>query len=75
MSPNVRMSREGQEADVHAGPSVEIMKGLGWREIDAKKPSDGLNVEELRAALTAKGIAIPDGAKKPDLQALLDLND
>lgn len=36
------------------------------------KPSDGLKVDELKAALTAKGIEIPEGAKKPELQALLD---
>ena len=29
-------------------------------------------VPELRAALEAKGIEIPEGAKKADLQALLD---
>lgn len=29
-------------------------------------------VAELRAALEAKGIDVPDGAKKADLQALLD---
>lgn len=38
----------------------------------AGKPSDGLNVDQLKAALTAKNIAIPDNAKKADLQALLD---
>lgn len=38
----------------------------------AKKPSDGLKVEELKEALTAKGISIPEGAKKPELAALLD---
>jgi hypothetical protein len=36
------------------------------------KPSDGLKVDELKAALTAKGIEIPDGALKADLAALLD---
>lgn len=29
-------------------------------------------VAELRAALEAKGVEVPDGAKKADLQALLD---
>lgn len=29
-------------------------------------------VAELRAALEAKGIEVPDGAKKAELQALLD---
>lgn len=34
--------------------------------------SSGLTVVELREALVAKGIEIPEGAKKPELQALLD---
>ncbi|MBB1599965.1 hypothetical protein [Variovorax sp. UMC13] len=39
----------------------------------AAKPSDGLKVEELKAALEAKGIAIPEGVtKKAGLAALLD---
>ena len=29
-------------------------------------------VAELRAALEAKGVEVPEGAKKADLQALLD---
>lgn len=36
------------------------------------KPSEGLTVTELKAALDAKGIPIPDGAKKPELADLLD---
>jgi hypothetical protein len=36
------------------------------------KPSEGLTVTELKAALDAKGIPIPEGAKKPDLVTLLD---
>ncbi|HWT21644.1 MAG TPA: hypothetical protein VN280_22305 [Variovorax sp.] len=38
----------------------------------AAKPSEGLKVGELKAALEAKGIQIPDGAKKQDLADLLD---
>lgn len=39
----------------------------------ARKPSDGLKVEDLKAALAEKGIAIPDGITlKADLAALLD---
>ena len=34
--------------------------------------SEGLSVGELRDALTAKAIDIPEGAKKADLQTLLD---
>lgn len=36
------------------------------------KPSDGLSVDELKAKLAEKGIAIPAGARKPDLAKLLD---
>jgi hypothetical protein len=36
------------------------------------KPSEGLTVAEIKAALETKGIAIPDGAKKPELADLLD---
>lgn len=37
------------------------------------KPSDGLKVDELKAALAAKGIDIPDGVTlKADLAKLLD---
>lgn len=38
----------------------------------AAKPSEGLKVDELKAALEAKGIPIPAGAKKDELAALLD---
>lgn len=43
-------------------------------EDGAKKDpaAKALNVDQLKAALTEKGISIPDGAKKADLQALLD---
>lgn len=38
-----------------------------------RKPSDGLTVEELKAALVAQGVEIPEGVKlKADLAALLD---
>lgn len=43
------------------------------RQAVVKKPSDGLKVEEIKAALEAKGVAIPDGVKlRADLAALLD---
>lgn len=38
-----------------------------------KKPSDGLTVPEIKEALAAKGVEIPDGVTlKADLAALLD---
>ncbi len=39
---------------------------------DDSSASAGLKVAELRAALTERGIEIPEGAKKAELQALLD---
>lgn len=39
---------------------------------DGEKPSKGLSVDQLKAALTAKGVEIPDGAKKAELAKLLD---
>lgn len=38
-----------------------------------KEPAEkALSVEQLKAALAENGTAIPDGAKKADLRALLD---
>lgn len=59
------------------------LRDQGYKIIDARfapedhkpaggKPSDGLKVDEIKAALEAKGIEIPEGAKKPELAALLD---
>jgi len=41
-------------------------------EEGAKKADKSLSVADLKAALTEKGVEIPEGAKKADLQALLD---
>lgn len=46
--------------------------GAGAGAGGSAKPSEGLTVPQLKAALEAKGVAIPEGAKKPDLVALLD---
>lgn len=43
------------------------------RDVVRSKPSDGLTVPQIKDALTAKNIAIPDGVTlKADLAALLD---
>lgn len=39
---------------------------------EAEKPAKALTVDDIRAALTAKGIEFEAGAKKPALQKLLD---
>lgn len=75
----IPVSKAGEYLEVHP-TALAQHKALGWAECakqepakeEGGKPSDGLKVEELKAALEAKGIAIPEGAKKPDLQALLD---
>lgn len=56
---------------------IRVSTGEGWAEEDGGKapqgkPSAGLKVDDLKAALAAKGIAIPEGAKKEELAALLD---
>lgn len=45
--------------------------------LDAAEPDKqkALNVEEIRAALTEKGVEFPVGAKKAELKALLDAAD
>lgn len=58
----VEINESDFDPDIH-----ELFEAEG-----AKKASKGLNVDELKAALEASGIAIPEGAKKADLQALLD---
>lgn len=60
----VRLKEDGSEADASVPALAPASPG--------GKPSDGLNVAELKAALKAKGIDIPEGAKKADLAALLD---
>lgn len=60
----VLINEEDFDASVHKRYDEGAKKAVA----QPKAPS----VDELRAALTAKGIDIPEGAKKADLQALLD---
>ena len=41
-------------------------------EAPASKPSDGLKVDEIKAALTAKGVGFEGVTKRDELAALLD---
>lgn len=41
-------------------------------EAPASKPSDGLKVDDIKAALTAKGIGFEGVTKRDELAALLD---
>lgn len=54
------------------GGKAAAGNGSGAGQGGDAKPSDGLTVEQLREALTAKGVEIPADAKKADLQKLLD---
>lgn len=54
-------------------------QAVGWKVCGRREPAEDASegakkasIGELRDALTAKGIPIPEGAKKADLQALLD---
>lgn len=67
---------------IETGAAVEVKEGVPAPyapEVPAEpapatsgKPSDGLKVDELKAALEAKGLKYPDGAKKQELADLLD---
>lgn len=76
----IPVSKAGEYLEVHPS-TLANHKTLGWTECakqepakeESAKPSDGLKVEEIKAALAAKGIDIPDGVTlKADLAALLD---
>lgn len=74
----IPVTKHGEYLEVHP-VALAQHEALGWvkcaRQEPADDESDGAKkatVAELREALTAKGIAIPDGAKKAELQALLD---
>lgn len=65
----IKPTHPGQGDFVHINKAdFDPAKGHELYEPDAKR----LGIAELRAALTDKGISFPDGAKKADLQALLD---
>lgn len=59
-------SRRGEKALLTSGAlKVSLSAPTG-------KPSDGLTVDELKAALTARDVPFDTSAKKADLAALLD---
>lgn len=52
---------------------AEVTKGDQSSAAGSPKPSEGLKVAEIKAALVDKGIVIPEGVTlKADLAALLD---
>lgn len=69
--------RTFEMSDKHAGGRAEkaMLKSgaLGVAmSMPTAKPSEGLKVEELKAALTERNIAFDASAKKDELAALLD---
>lgn len=75
----IPVSLNGVYTEVHP-TALGQHKALGWRECEKQEPAEDsegakkATVAELREALTAKGIDIPEGAKKAELQSLLDSN-
>ena len=73
----VRMDSSRGQHFIDVGAADPVKEGQGQPGgtatlANGAKPSEGLTVDELKAALTAKGIAIPAAAKKQDLADLLD---
>lgn len=60
-----------QVVDIKFAPPGWVAPDAPKPEADADRPAF-VSVQALREALTAKGIEIPQGAKKAELQALLD---
>lgn len=70
----ISVSKDGAYLEVHPTCLAGHL-ARGWKECEKReeeKTEGQLTVAELKAALTEKGIEIPAGAKKADLQALLD---
>ncbi|MGE8367005.1 HeH/LEM domain-containing protein [Cupriavidus sp.] len=67
----------GEYIEVHPS-TLAAHAARGWRQCAKREEKDpegakkAATVDELRKALTEKGVEIPEGAKKADLQALLD---
>lgn len=59
------------DADVEGGSRIINKSDLQEGDV-VINASEGLGIASLREALTAKGVAFEDGAKKAELQALLD---
>lgn len=59
------------DADVEGGSRIINKSDLQAGDV-VINASEGLSVGELREALTEKGVGFDDGAKKAELQSLLD---
>jgi hypothetical protein len=71
---DVLMERDGVQTEVCNDASVGIMEALGWALVEKEDQAaqGAMKVADIKAALIAKGITPPEGAKKAELQALLD---
>lgn len=76
----IPVSKGSEYLEVHP-TTLQAHRELGWSECEKRElpaeegDSEGAKkatVAELREALAAKGIDIPEGAKKADLVALLE---
>ena len=72
----VRMDSSRGQHFIDIGAAEQVKEGQSEpaatpTTTEVVKPSEGLKVDELKAALTAKGISFPAAANKADLIALL----
>lgn len=74
----IPVTKHGEYLEVHP-VALAQHEAIGWVKCARQEPADHepegakkATVAELREALTAKGIEIPEGAKKAELQALMD---
>ncbi len=62
----------GTEIETNDEPAtIAHCESVGWKRLDGGSQSS-MTVAELKEALQEAGIDIPDGAKKADLQELLE---
>ena len=74
----IPVTKHGEYLEVHP-VALAQHEALGWLKCARQEPSeepDGAKkaptVPEIKAALEASGVTVPDGAKKADLVALLN---
>lgn len=76
LQTGLSVEKYGREAIINAEPGtagkpVTTTTGKTVEGTDPTAGADGMTVVEMKAALAAKGVEVPSGALKADLQALL----
>lgn len=73
----IPVAKGGEYLEVHSSTLADHQR-LGWAPCARQEPADepdgakkAATVHEIKAALEAAGVPVPEGAKKADLQALL----